>query len=162
MVETAIIRATMPLLDGARNTSASGTAPERYADFLCLRFLSGVGRIQQPARVNTPAALQRFLAPDSIETLQGDTKMKSAQRPSGVSLRKQLAKDLASVLNNPETPTRIYNSLSDEVLDLHSAIWEEEMDTERGILRALNYRAQLKTRVGISLTGERGSHGTES
>jgi hypothetical protein len=65
-------------------------------------------------------------------------------KASKAALRKQLAKALASILANPETPTSLYNSLSDEVLDLQSAVWNEEMDTERNILRALDFRARAK------------------
>jgi hypothetical protein len=72
----------------------------------------------------------------------------STRRPARATLRKQLAKDLASVLNNPETPPRIYSALSDEVLDLQNDVWSEEMDTERCILRALNHRAQLAKEAG--------------
>jgi hypothetical protein len=54
--------------------------------------------------------------------------------PSRLELRRQLARDLASVMSNPETPSNLYNAIADEVcmfsekIDFHTA----EM-LERGV-----------------------------
>ncbi len=58
----------------------------------------------------------------------------AASKPSRLELRRKLARDLAAVMSNPETPSNLYNAIADEVcmfsekIDFHTA----EM-LERGV-----------------------------
>ncbi len=54
------------------------------------------------------------------------SKKSSTPRPSAASnrieLRKQLARDLAAVMSNPETPVSLYNAIGDELCEMSSDI----------------------------------------
>ncbi len=54
------------------------------------------------------------------------SKKSSTPRPSAASnrieLRKQLARDLARILANPETPVSLYNDIADSITEMSSEI----------------------------------------
>jgi hypothetical protein len=74
----------------------------------------------------------------------------STPRPSAASnrieLRKQLIRDLASILANPETPTVIYNDIANSITDMSSEI---DYNTAEMIERSVNaYFAKEEKRKG--------------
>ncbi len=54
------------------------------------------------------------------------SKKSSTPRPSAASkraeLRRKLARDLAAVMSNPETPATLYNAIGDELCEMSEAI----------------------------------------
>ncbi len=50
------------------------------------------------------------------------TTPRAASKPSRIELRKQLARDLAAVMSNPETPVLLYNDIGDVLCEMSSDI----------------------------------------
>jgi hypothetical protein len=78
------------VLDGARNTSASGSRARKNRGFFVSPILSGVCRNTILAREIRQAVLQRFLAPDNLETLQGGTKMRATKSKPTFTLKPKI------------------------------------------------------------------------
>ncbi len=47
---------------------------------------------------------------------------RAASKPSRIELRRKLARDLAAVMSNPETPATLYNAIGDELCEMSEAI----------------------------------------
>ncbi len=51
--------------------------------------------------------------------------MAKTKQPTRAELRKRLARDLHSILTNPETPTMLYNEIGGAVCEMSSDITDE-------------------------------------
>jgi hypothetical protein len=94
ITNSGIIRAFV----GARNTSASGNRARKIRGLFVSPFSVGCESEYNRACPNRLAALQRFLAPDTIEKLQGDTKMR-ATKPKPTSTLKPKFKSIPGALS---------------------------------------------------------------
>jgi hypothetical protein len=66
-------------------------------------------------------------------------KQTTGNQKSRAELRKQLARDIASITSNPECPARIYNGLADGILEVFNSTPGNLFDTsEEYILSVLN------------------------
>lgn len=72
----------------------------------------------------------------------------STKQKSREELRAQLARDLACIMANPETPAALYDAIADELTEMSSAI---DYDTPEMIERSLTaYIAKEEKRKGGS------------
>jgi gas vesicle protein len=65
-------------------------------------------------------------------------------------LRQQLARDIASILNNPETPTTLYNDVADRVSDMSSDLGDAFWHSPEQIKRDLDahFKKEAKRKGG--------------
>lgn len=79
--------------------------------------------------------------PKKAATRKGSASKTRAQ------LRKELARDLAAILANPETPLPLYNAIADEVCDLSEKI---DFHTPEMLERSVDayYAAEAKRKGG--------------
>jgi hypothetical protein len=60
-----------------------------------------------------------------------------AQKKSRADLRKQLARDIVSIFNNPETPACISNALGEGTTDLFNSVTTEQREASEAYYLAL-------------------------
>lgn len=61
----------------------------------------------------------------------------ATNQPNRTELRKKLARDIAAIFANPETPTVIYNGLGDTMNELHNNIPGARLDQSEAYNLAL-------------------------
>jgi hypothetical protein len=77
-----------------------------------------------------------------MSTKKSNTPRKGAtnrNQKSRAELRKQLARDIASVLTNPETPVELYNAIGEEVCNWSSDYCNAVSETPEYIESCLTY-----------------------
>jgi hypothetical protein len=65
------------------------------------------------------------------------------RKPTRAGLRKQLARNIAAILANPETPVRLYNEISDCVMEFES-VDHSPLESADNIERALDTYARFE------------------
>jgi hypothetical protein len=60
------------------------------------------------------------------------------QKKSRGELRKQLARDISSILNNPECPAVLFNDIADSITEMSSDLGDEFYHSPEIIERGLN------------------------
>jgi hypothetical protein len=76
---------------------------------------------------------------------KSSTPRRSAKaKPTRADLRKQLARDIASALANPEMPAHLYNGISDAITDFQSSCidYNDMLYSEEVISKALEMYAE--------------------
>jgi hypothetical protein len=95
-----------------------------------------------------PDRLRKTIAhaqdPDVIAVL--DLTGHEDEPPTSAALRRQLARDLASILRNPECPTTLYNDLADSVTELSSSLPDDFWYSPEVIWRSLNAYVEEEAR----------------
>jgi hypothetical protein len=68
----------------------------------------------------------------------------AAKKPTRAELRRQLARDLAAALANPEIPAKLYNEITDAILDFQSRCidYNDLLYSEETIGKALEMFAE--------------------
>jgi hypothetical protein len=67
------------------------------------------------------------------------------RKPTPAELRRQLARDLASVLRNPECPVMLFNDIADRVTDMSSDLnWYSAEQIERSLNAHIQKEAARK------------------